>query len=75
MKITSPKITTHNGDLQCIFSFCTKLATRGGRNVEFQNYYWPKISEHRKCLLTWSEHRKSKRSERRKWPTYGVLHS
>ena len=25
---------------------------RGGRNVEFQNYYWPKISEHRKCLLS-----------------------
>ena len=45
---------------------------RGGQNVEFQNVNWPKISEHRKCLLSWSEHRKSKRSECRKWHTYGL---
>ena len=38
----------------------------GGRNVEFQNVDSPKISERRKCLLSWSERQKSKRSERRK---------
>jgi hypothetical protein len=36
---------------------------RGRHNVKFQNYYWPKISEHQKCLfssslLQQSEHRK-----------------
>ena len=28
---------------------------RGGRNVEFQNVDRPKISERRKCVLSWSE--------------------
>ena len=47
----------------------------GGHNVEFQNVDRPKISERRNGLFSWSERRKSKRSERRKWPTYGVLPS
>ncbi len=47
----------------------------GGRNVEFQNVDRPKISERRNGLFSWSERQKSKRSERRKWPTYGVLPS
>ena len=29
--------------------------TRGGRNVEFQNVNRPKISERRKCVMSWSE--------------------
>ena len=41
----------------------------GGRNVEFQNYDWPKISERRNGLFSWSERRKSKRSERQKCPS------
>ena len=38
----------------------------GGQNVEFQNFDRPKISERWNGLFSWSEHRKSKRSERRK---------
>jgi hypothetical protein len=47
----------------------------GGRNVKFQNVDKPKISERRNGLFSWSERRKSKRSERQKWPTYGILPS
>jgi hypothetical protein len=44
------------------------------QNIENQKEHRKncKASEHRKCLWSWSEHRKSKRSEHRKWPTYGV---
>ena len=35
----------------------------GGRNVEFQNYDWRFFSERQNGLFSWSEHRKSKRSE------------
>ncbi len=29
----------------------------GGRNVKFHNVDWPKISERRNGLFSWSEHR------------------
>ena len=46
----------------------------GGRNVEFQNVEFqnvdrPKISERQNGLFSWSERRKSKRSERQKCPS------
>jgi hypothetical protein len=38
----------------CVRIFCIHKLMRGGRNVEFQNYDWPKISEHWNCLFSWS---------------------
>ena len=37
--------------------FVSLFFKRGGRNVEFQNVDRPKISERRKCVLSWSERR------------------